>query len=74
MPVNDPKSPEQNRNAIQDNDPFDLVAEAESLRSQLRQALDTTGRLIAALKQQRRQGQAVSAAMAALRRLQQLAP
>jgi len=71
MPVNDPKPPEEPRNGIQDSDQFDLIVEAETLRTQLQQAVATTTRLIAALKQQRRQSRAMSAAMASLRRLQQ---
>jgi hypothetical protein len=50
----------------------DALAEAEALRQQLQEALARTARLIAALKQQRRQGRAVQAAVASLRKLQQL--
>ena len=49
----------------------DPLVEAEELRSQLQSALTRTNRLIAMLKQQRRQTRAVQAAMASLRRLQQ---
>jgi hypothetical protein len=50
--------------------PCDAQTEAEALRGQLQAALARTSRLIASLKQQRRQSRAVRAAMAALRRLQ----
>jgi hypothetical protein len=74
MPTNNSRLPEESRNTIQDSDQFDLVTEAEALRTQLQQALSGTSRLIAALKQQRRQSRAMSAAMASLRRLQEFAP
>jgi hypothetical protein len=50
----------------------DALAEAEALRLQLQEALARTSRLIAALRQQRRQGRAVQAAVASLRKLQRL--
>jgi hypothetical protein len=50
----------------------DALAEAEALRQQLQEALTRTSRLIAAMRQQRRQGRAVQAAVASLRKLQQL--
>jgi hypothetical protein len=50
----------------------DALAEAEGLRLQLQEALARTSRLIAALRQQRRQGRAVRSAVASLRKLQQL--
>lgn len=46
--------------------------EAEKLRNQLQQGLVSTNRLIAALKGQPRHQRALEAAMASLRRLQQL--
>jgi hypothetical protein len=49
----------------------DALAEAEALRLQLQEALARTTRLIAALKQQKRQGRVVLAAVASLRKLQQ---
>src|SRR5262249_41708032 len=48
----------------------DLIAEAEALREMLHDATGRTARLVAALKQQRRQARAVAAAMASLRQLQ----
>src|SRR5262245_16306862 len=50
----------------------DALAEAEALRLQLQEALARTARLVAALRQQKRQGRAVQAAVASLRKLQQL--
>ena len=46
------------------------IAEAEELRLALQSALARTGRLIAALKQERRQSRVVQTALASLRRLQ----
>jgi hypothetical protein len=48
----------------------DLLSEAEALRAALHDALGRSARLVAALKQQRRQAKAVEAAMATLRQLQ----
>jgi hypothetical protein len=48
----------------------DLIAEAETIRDVLHQATGRTARLVAALKQQRRQSRAVEQAMASLRQLQ----
>jgi hypothetical protein len=48
----------------------ELIAEAESLRELLHDAFTRTSRLMAALKQQRRQAKAVASAMASLRQLQ----
>jgi hypothetical protein len=47
-----------------------LIAEAEALRTLIHEAGTRTARLLAALKQQRRQSQAVRAAVASLRQLQ----
>ena len=47
-----------------------FLAEAEMLRSQLQDVLSRTNRLIAILKQQRRQNRALQAAAASLLRLQ----
>lgn len=74
MPTNDPKPPEPHRNGIQDSDQFDLVTEMEALRNYLQQAVVTTTRLIAALKHQKRQTKAMSAALASLRRLPEFTP
>jgi len=49
---------------------LDPLAEAEALRVQLQETLGRTVRLIASLKQQRRQNRVVQSAMASLRRLQ----
>lgn len=71
MPPNEPTSNGRQRNGSADQDePLDPVAEAEELRSHLQAALARTGRLIAALKQQRRQSRVVESALASLRRLQ----
>ena len=51
-----------------------LVEEAEAVRSLLREADGRLGRLVAALKEQRKQSRAVQAAVASLRQLQQLNP
>jgi hypothetical protein len=51
-----------------------LVEEAEAVRSLLREAYGRLGRLVAALKEQRKQSRAVQAAVASLRQLQQLNP
>ena len=51
-----------------------LVEEAEAVRSLLREAHGRLGRLVAALKEQRKQTRAVKAAVASLRQLQQLNP
>jgi hypothetical protein len=48
----------------------ELIAEAEALRDQLHEAAGRAARLLAGLKQQRRQARAVQAAMASLRQLQ----
>jgi hypothetical protein len=48
----------------------DLIAEAEAIRDVLHQATGRTARLVAALKQQRRQSRAVEQAMQSLRQLQ----
>ena len=47
----------------------ELIAEAEGLRRALQEAAARAGRLLAALKQQRRQTKAVEAAVATLRQL-----
>jgi hypothetical protein len=71
MSINEPRGndPPRNGSAAQ-GEPCDPVREAEELRAQLQSALGRTSRLIAALKQQRRESRAVRAAMASLRRLQ----
>jgi hypothetical protein len=58
------------RNGAEQGEPCDALAEAEALRGQLQAVLARTARLIAALKQQRRESRALRAAMASLRRLQ----
>jgi len=52
----------------------EIIVEAEALRVQLQEASVRTSRLIAALKQQRRQSRAVMAAMASLRQIGHLTP
>jgi hypothetical protein len=51
-------------------EPPDLITEAEEVRVQLQNALARTSRLIATLKQQRRQTRVVQAALSSLARLQ----
>jgi hypothetical protein len=51
-------------------EPVDPLTEAEALRTLLQEAAGRGTRLIAALKQQRRQSRAIQAAMASLRKLQ----
>jgi hypothetical protein len=54
------------------DEPLDPLADAEALRARLQEASACVGRLIGALKQQRRQHRAVQSAVASLRRLQGL--
>jgi hypothetical protein len=54
--------------------PVDPLAEAEAVRALLAEAQARTGRLVAALKQHRRQTRAVEAAVASLRQLPPLSP
>ena len=49
--------------------PEDVITEAESIRCALQECHTRLGRLIAALKQQRRYARAVEAAVASLRQL-----
>jgi hypothetical protein len=71
MPTNEPRGNDAPRNgSAAQGEPCDPVLEAEELRGQLQSALARTSRLIATLKQQRRESRAVRAAMASLRRLQ----
>ena len=71
MPANEPKSNGQQQGAGADQgEAHDPITEAEELRVQLQAALARTARLIAALKQQRRQGRVVQTALDSLRRLQ----
>jgi hypothetical protein len=71
MPANGPPSNGEPRNGPVNHDPpTDPMAEAEALRAQLQEALVRTNRLIAVLKNQRRQNRVVQAAMDSLRRLQ----
>jgi hypothetical protein len=48
---------------------LDLIAEAEALRNVLGEAAARSQRLVAALRQQRRQARAVEAALGSLRQL-----
>ena len=52
----------------------DLISEAEAIRAALQEAHARLGRLLAALKHQRRQARAVQAAVASLRQLGHLGP
>jgi hypothetical protein len=62
-------APQPERTGIEE-----IIAEAEALRVQLQEASARSSRLIAALKQQRRQARAVQAAMASLRQIGRLSP
>ena len=55
-----------------DDQQVDPLSEAEELRSQLQEALTRTSRLLATLKQQRRQRKAVDTAVQSLRKLRGL--
>jgi hypothetical protein len=66
-PNNRPHPPEPERTGIEE-----LIAEAEALRGLLHDASARGGRLVVALKQQRRQSHAVRQAMHTLRRLHHL--
>jgi hypothetical protein len=52
--------------------PTDAIQEAEELRRQLQEALARTSRLIASLRQQKKQERAVKSAVASLRKLREL--
>jgi hypothetical protein len=56
------------------DEPPDLLAEAEALRVLLQDGVARVSRLIAALRQHRKQTRAVQSALGSLRRLQQLEP
>ena len=72
IPPNEPPRNGQHRNgSAEPGEPLDPISEAEELRVALQTALTRTSRLIAALKQQRRQSRVVETALASLRRLQQ---
>jgi len=62
-----PPQPQADRCAIPE-----LIAEAEALRGLLQDASARASRLLAALKQQRRQSRVVQQAMQSLQRLQHL--
>jgi hypothetical protein len=55
-----------------DHQRVDALSEAEELRSQLQEALARAGRLVAALKRQRKQRKVVQAAVQSLRKLRGL--
>jgi hypothetical protein len=70
MPANEPRSNGEYRNGDgEPGEPLDPLREVEELRAPLPMTLTRTSRLIAALKQQRRQGRVVESALTALRRL-----
>jgi hypothetical protein len=71
MPTNNPTDNVKQRHGPPHQDePYDPISEAEELRVQLQAALSRTNRLVASLKQHRRQSRAVKTALASLRRLQ----
>ena len=62
---------ERNGDAPENNaETFDVVGETEAIRNMLHHALGRLGHLLGALKQQKRQSRAVTAAMKSLRHLQ----
>jgi hypothetical protein len=71
MPASNDNRGQEQRNGAESHLMADPISEAEALRLQLQEALGRTSRLIAALKQQRRQGKIVKTAIESLRRLQQ---
>jgi hypothetical protein len=72
MPPNEARKNGERRNgSAEPGEPLDPIGEAEELRVALQAALTRTSRLIAALKQQKRQTRVVETALASLRRLQQ---
>ena len=71
MPANEPRDDGRHPDGADRGEPPDPIAEAEELRGQLQAALARTSRLVASLKQQRRQSRVVETALASLRRLQQ---
>ena len=70
MPANEPRDEGGRRDGADRGEPPDPIGEAEELRAHLQAALARTARLIAALKQQRRQSRVVESALESLRRLQ----
>jgi hypothetical protein len=70
VPANEHRDEGGHRDAADRGEPPDPIGEAEELRAQLQAALARTARLIAALKQQRRQSRVVESALESLRRLQ----
>ena len=70
MPANEPRDEGGRCDGADRGEPPDPIGEAEELRAQLQAALARTARLIAALKQQRRQSRVVESALESLRRLQ----
>jgi hypothetical protein len=73
MPVpqpNDNASENNGRPGTPPNSLVELITEAEALRDLLHEATGRTARLVAALKQQRRQTRAVQQAMQSLKGLQ----
>jgi hypothetical protein len=72
MPSNNGSSTETPRDGPGSDDTTDLLAEAEELRALLQDGVVRAGRLIAALRHQRKQTRALHSALTSLRRLQQL--
>lgn len=70
MPPNNNGTHPQERNGTASvPEAFDPLAEAETLRTRLQEALGSATRLVAALRQDRRRSRAVRSALASLRRL-----
>jgi hypothetical protein len=73
-PSNGSRVPVNGDNGRHPADAIDPLVEAEELRVLLQTVQTRMGRLLASLKQFRRQSRAVSAAVASLRQLPPLAP
>jgi hypothetical protein len=70
MPTSNGSQPEDQPTGPASNvEPPDPLAEAEALRVLLQEAALSAGRLVGALKQQRRRGRSLEAALASLRQL-----
>lgn len=69
MPSREVTPSDPNSDADQSSDVFDPLAEAESLRTALAEAVSRAGRLVTALRGFRKQHKTVTSALASLRSL-----
>ena len=69
MPTRDAPAPDRNGHSAPAGEPFDPVAEAEALRLALADAAARAHRLVAALKQFRKERRALHTAWSSLRQL-----